>query len=227
MIKLSIKGNYILKKAFTLAEVLLVMGIIGVVAALTLPLIINNTNLAEYKSAYKKKYSELSNAMNLVIDDQGGSLAGVFSDTVGLRDELLKHLSYTKTCNGLTMLGTCLPSAIYSLNTALATPGASATREAVTLIDGAYFYMELTDKNCATPNGTLSKVCGWIIVDINGLKGPNTYGKDIYYLHVLDNGIKPSGAEVPPSYWYDSTRASSCDPNRTGRYCAAAYLLNE
>lgn len=216
-----------MKKAFTIVEILLVMGIIGVVAALTLPLIINNTNLAEYKSAYKKKYSELSNAMNLVAGNQGGNIGGVFNNTVELRDELLKNLSYTKTCNGTTMLGTCLPSALYSLNGALATPGAFATREAVTLIDGSYFYMELTDKNCATPNGTLSNYCGFLAIDVNGLKGPNTYGKDLYQLHILGNGIKPSGAEVPPSYWYDSTRASSCDPNRTGRYCAAAYLLNE
>lgn len=226
MIKLSIKGNYVLKKAFTLVEVLLVVGIIGVVAALTLPLLVNNINLAEYKNAYRKKYSEISNAMTVVAGNQGGNIGGVFNNTVELRDELLKNLSYTKTCNGLTMVGTCLPSAIYNLNIVLATPGASASREAVTLIDGSYFYMELTDKNCATPNGTLPNVCGWLILDVNGLSAPNTYGKDVYYMHILGNGIKPSGAEVPPSYWFDSSRTWACDRNCQGKYCSAAYLLN-
>lgn len=42
------------KNAFTLAEVLITLGIIGVVAAMTIPTLMNKTNDAELKSAYKK-----------------------------------------------------------------------------------------------------------------------------------------------------------------------------
>ena len=41
-------------KAFTLAEVLITLGIIGVVAAMTMPTLMNSTNGAQYKTAYKK-----------------------------------------------------------------------------------------------------------------------------------------------------------------------------
>ena len=47
------------KCAFTLAEVLITLGIIGVVAAMTLPTLINMTNKKELEVALKKTYSEL------------------------------------------------------------------------------------------------------------------------------------------------------------------------
>ena len=46
--------------AFTLAEVLITLGIIGVVAAMTMPTLMNQTNGAQYKAAYKKALSAIS-----------------------------------------------------------------------------------------------------------------------------------------------------------------------
>ena len=56
---------------FTLAEVLITLGIIGVVAAMTIPTLISNTNGAQFKTAYKKALSTLNQAviMNIAIDD--------------------------------------------------------------------------------------------------------------------------------------------------------------
>ncbi len=56
---------------FTLAEVLITLGIIGVVAAMTMPTLINSTQGAQYKTAYKKALSVLSQAvvMNIALDD--------------------------------------------------------------------------------------------------------------------------------------------------------------
>ena len=45
---------------FTLAEVLITLGIIGVVAAMTIPTLISNTNGAQFKTAYKKALSTLN-----------------------------------------------------------------------------------------------------------------------------------------------------------------------
>ena len=59
------------KSAFTLAEVLITLGIIGVVAAMTMPTLMNSTNGAQYKTAYKKALSVLSQAvvLNIALDD--------------------------------------------------------------------------------------------------------------------------------------------------------------
>ena len=56
---------------FTLAEVLITLGIIGVVAAMTMPTLMNATNGAQYKTAYKKALSVISQAivLNLALDD--------------------------------------------------------------------------------------------------------------------------------------------------------------
>ena len=59
------------KAAFTLAEVLITLGIIGVVAAMTMPTLINSTQGAQYKTAYKKALSVMSQAvvMNIALED--------------------------------------------------------------------------------------------------------------------------------------------------------------
>lgn len=52
-----------LTSAFTLAEVLITLGIIGVVAAITIPTLVNNIQDQQWKTAYKKAYSTLSQAL--------------------------------------------------------------------------------------------------------------------------------------------------------------------
>ena len=67
------RGRKIMTKrfGFTLAEVLITLGIIGVVAAMTIPTLISNTNGAQFKSAYKKALSSLNQAvlMNVAMED--------------------------------------------------------------------------------------------------------------------------------------------------------------
>jgi len=61
------------KEGFTLAEALITLVIIGVIAALTIPGILVNTEQHEYKSALKKALSSLNNAieMNIALDGYG------------------------------------------------------------------------------------------------------------------------------------------------------------
>ena len=56
---------------FTLAEVLITLGIIGVVAAMTIPTLLSNTHGAQLKTAYKKALSTLNQAvlMNIAMED--------------------------------------------------------------------------------------------------------------------------------------------------------------
>lgn len=79
---------------FTLAEVLITLGIIGVVAAMTIPTLISNTNGAQFKTAYKKALSTLNQAvlMNLALDDTDFSTLkaeNVAANTSGRMSDLL------------------------------------------------------------------------------------------------------------------------------------------
>ena len=63
--------HYYNKKAFTLAEVLITLGIIGVVAALTLPSVINKFKIKQLETAFKRSSSIITNALNLTAVDYG------------------------------------------------------------------------------------------------------------------------------------------------------------
>ena len=59
------------KSAFTLAEVLITLGIIGIVAALTLPSVITNHQKQKTVSYVKKFYNEINNAVRMAVVDNG------------------------------------------------------------------------------------------------------------------------------------------------------------
>ena len=62
---------------FTLAEVLITLGIIGVVAAMTIPTLIANTRSAQYRSTLKKTMSTLSQAARMSQAQYGFDFAGI------------------------------------------------------------------------------------------------------------------------------------------------------
>ena len=65
------------KIGFTLAEVLITLGIIGVVAAMTIPNLIANTRSSQYRSAFKKAVSTLSQAARMSQAQYGFDYAGI------------------------------------------------------------------------------------------------------------------------------------------------------
>lgn len=60
-------------KAFTLAEILITLGIIGIIAALTLPVLIANHRKNIVELRLKRVYSILGNAMAFAVKDNGAS----------------------------------------------------------------------------------------------------------------------------------------------------------
>ncbi len=65
------------KSGFTLAEVLITLGIIGIVAAMTIPTLIANTRSQQYRSKLKKTISTLSQAARLSQAQYGFDYAGI------------------------------------------------------------------------------------------------------------------------------------------------------
>lgn len=63
-----------MNKAFTLAEVLITLGIIGIVAAMTLPGVINNSRSKQLETAFKKNYSSISQALAMYQAETGEPL---------------------------------------------------------------------------------------------------------------------------------------------------------
>ena len=93
------------KVAFTLAEVLITLGIIGVVAALTLPALLTNIQSkvrAERSRSVQYKFSLATEKMARL------NLIGPYDSTDAFVDELQKHLKISKRCNASNLRG-CWP----------------------------------------------------------------------------------------------------------------------
>jgi len=222
------------RKAFTLAEILITLTVIGVVAALTIPTLLQNTNQAEFKTALKREFADLSQATLSIKNDQGGSLVNAFGGSNKLDSENLKNtfrdkLSYIKECRGRTPWGGsddtggsttlgCWHGAYewsYLNGSKITGP---ANVPGLVLSNGTLVYFEVYSSTCTTTRGQNSTVCSEIFFDVNGFKKPNTIGKDIFVTYMTSSAdLIPSGAAL--------TRAETdCAPDGLGFSCAAMYL---
>lgn len=199
---------------FTLAEVLITLGIIGVVAAMTMPTLMNQTQGAQYKTAYKKALSALSQAvtLNVALDEWN------FADATGKGDTYLIDKMLSSRMNVVrteTSYGNIKDSKgkDYAVTLATGAVGAGTVPDLTktdntTLFfnDGIMFSFPTASANCtmdATQGATgRNKFCKGFI-DVNGVKAPNKLVK-------CDNTdaskceIK-NPTDVYPVMFYDST----------------------
>jgi len=207
-------------KGFTLAEILITLTVIGVVAALTIPTLLQNTNLAELKTAWKKSYADMSQAVMQMVNDNGGDLSNAYADSNAFKNALTGKLSYIKTCN--TYESGCWHSDNnwYGLSGAPRSLGFSMT--GIITSDGKLIAMTYDTPACTGLWG----YCGYVNVDVNGFKKPNTVGKDIFGLKVYKDKILPTGTQG--DYHYNHPDLYSCDiktyPGTAGANCSAEYL---
>lgn len=99
-----------MKKGFTLAEVLITLGIIGVVAALTMPALIQKNQDKELLSGIKKTYSDISNAVLRAQTDYGvvgdnSILFDPYNTSIETAEKFIKYFNGAKLCKSKTQRG--------------------------------------------------------------------------------------------------------------------------
>lgn len=223
-------------KAFTLAEVLITLGIIGIVAAMTIPTIMQNSQTQQAASMLKKEYSILSQAYNQAVQANGTpdnwNLIGSDSQdgAVNLLTTLQPYLLFSNFCG---INSGCWPSTVrYKL---LNGTNRSGTFDSgynnmakAQLADGTPFFTMIRDQNCAQVRGTsveLSNVCALIGLDINGSKPPNQEGIDFFQFYLTKYGIVPLGTQQETNNSFSAT----CQDKTTGAGygCTAWAIYNE
>ncbi len=209
------------KKGFTLAEVLITLAIIGVVAALTIPTVVRNYQERQTVSSIKKFYSQISQAFKLAeirngsVDtwDWGTVRSGESADKI--IDILAPYLKITKRCGKGKG---CFWNGNYKNlngNTIWTNPENNSEYAKARLADGMSFFIVITQSNCATG------VCGNVDVDINGDKKPNQVGRDIFMFVIQKNGsIAPSGIGVDLS-----TRCSRTNDSAYSGHSCTAWVI--
>ena len=177
------------KKAFTLAEVLITLGIIGIVAAMTLPSIINNIEKKDTSARLKKFYSAFNQAI-LLSTVQNGPVSGwpdqqiVYHDSEALYDWFEKYLapyfSTLKDCRegGANCIGNYK---IYNPAKGTYSNIAQMAKDGVYYIfaDGGSIYL-YTGGGVTEAGLTNGGIGLEMYYDTNGYKRPNTIGKDIF-----------------------------------------------
>ena len=189
------------KAAFTLAEVLITLAIIGIVAALTIPTLVQNYQERAWNTAsqvFQRKLGEALRVMNVQ-----GTLAG-YTTTEAFVDELSKHIKITRICDN-DDITTCFSDTVtwgdeevdmskvkkaknfgqndWDTNT-VAVQFANG-------INGVIAYNPSCTQNQFSNNeitineNGIGTNCLAILYDVDGFKNPNTENKDLRGLNVV------------------------------------------
>lgn len=211
-------------KAFTLAEVLVTLGIIGVVSAMTVPTLMQNYQRQSYVTQLHKVYNELGQAAERYKADN--NLVSLREGRImGNKDEVhnfvLQYFKVVKDCGGRywsSASNACFAQKYTSID------GSSTTNTqghecfaTVVLASGAALCF---DTGAATSVGATEDINGdgkvdendviantgvnagmaiTVEVDVNGPKGPNVAGRDLFSIDIAPNGL------VYDSKWTDSS----------------------
>ena len=235
------------KKAFTLAEVLITLGIIGVVAALVMPSLIANYKKKVYVAQLQKAVSTWDNAMKLMLATDG---VEYINDTEFAKAVLDQNPDAECSQNSLQQCS----NAFNILKKYLKISEVSHKDYNFTYLNGrnAWTFGAYT----ATPDGMvydfdfqrlnnpvselLSEVMsnGTVNIDINGPKGPNIMGRDIFaFIFDVKGNLVPMGSNqdvelFEGGYWKDAPSSYCGEPGSSdasmayGWGCAARIIEN-
>lgn len=195
-------SNRKIKKGFTLAEVLITLLIIGVVSSLVIPSLINNTQRQEDYSKLLKAVSVIQTAGNLIRIENGGRMVNVVNYSVDLANLFAEKMNYIKRCDNTASSPNCYMSNsdnMYNLQGGYIgdyTPYPYQSHSKIVTNDGIVYIFQVLSASCQDThyyeNGQ-PKTCGVVIVDLNGGKSPNTWGKDIFIILINDFNVIVSG----------------------------------
>ena len=217
------KGTFQQHIAFTLAEVLITLGIIGVVAAMTIPTLMNNSQKKQYVVGLKKAYSTWNQALVQMANDAGcpGDLSCFFDsgDADVMGNKMVKYFKTVKICPQAGSVKGCFPDEVAS--------NIDGTGKGAGYDDGVFrfittdgmavmFFSPVQDCDyhaMGAPGTAPGSVCNSdsLYIDVNGLKLPNTIGRDIFQFWITNGKgpqLYPTGGPDTGIYFW---KGYSCD----------------
>lgn len=182
-IKIYIKESFFMKMkiGFTLAEVLITLGIIGIVAAMSIPSLINKVQEITFKSKLKKSYSLLSQTVKLMLADDNAYMGKCrINDSKCLGEMFGKYMKFVNAEAGTSYFKGCWEDSY--------TPNISEPKYCATTADGVVYLFDMEwEKPHQNDEGDTVDVIAYILVDVNGTKLPNKYGIDRFIFHMNSN----------------------------------------
>lgn len=242
------------KIGFTLAEVLITLGIIGVVAALTIPTLVNNYQKKTYVTGLQRAYAQLQQVFKLAMAQdsvdllQNTNLIKSIKSDILLNDydqkefvsELGKYIKIQKVCYGMDFSNGCHDIEYIDITEDPNTKTNRGGDLQIFMADGMIYYFNYLRKTSTFFNknrcdyikangGSLCSNNGYIRVDVNGKKGPNKEGRDFFAFEIDGYGkVYPYGATS--TYGRESNwEHSGCSGNEIyyGGFACAGRIFDQ
>ena len=180
--------NNSLKIAFTLAEVLVTLGIIGVVSAMTVPTLMQNYQRQSYVTQLHKVYNEMSQALLRYQTDKNAvnlREAGLTSANA-VNSFITTYLKVVKDCGN--DFSACFGSDYKKINGTSLSFGEASSAAGVFVLAGGQA-IAIFSRN--SDSQQYSNSIATILVDVNGKKGPNIQGRDFYQMDIYSTDGGP------------------------------------
>ena len=215
------------KSGFTLAEVLITLGIIGVVAAMTLPGLLVKTKEKEAVTRLKKVHVTLESAFRLA-ENEHSEVVNWFDikDTKTNSEIFYRNLKpYLKVIKDCGFKEGCFHDGyVKTLDGRNYNKYNSNPQEyKIVLSDGTAIMFYLSNPDCTNE----WNACGNIKVDFSTKNGDYTMGKDFFIFDITKKGIIPAGLQRDEDYPFENYCNISKNTDANGRSCAGWVIYNE
>lgn len=191
---------------FTLAEVLVTLGVIGVVAAMTIPSLFTRIEEKVLINKLLEVNSQLVEASKLMVNEYG--LVNTYSDDeVERRDLFFEYLSRHLKLSECTWKSCMSQPYVAAYNNPRVW---RFYNDSFYLPNGALiFYTATFNEPCNVSKDSSRGIgsCGFFFVDVNGRQKPNTFGIDTFKFQVYPDGIVAAGG---PKYNYWANAFYEC-----------------
>lgn len=187
------------KSAFTLTEVLITMGVIGIISALTVPTLVNNYQRKAMTVQLRKVANDMSNAADMLMTEEGKSKFSATTGYSNLDNFVRDHFKILKTCDKDSTTGCFANEKYRSISGAVSDATYSCAGNSYVLADSAAI--------CLSKDEETGDVV--VTTDTNGQEGPNIAGRDLFIFTL-------SATDGTPGFHGDS---ASCTTTSTGTGC--------
>ncbi len=227
------------KFGFTLAEVLITMTIIGVVAALTTPALFNNAHNAQVGPTLAKIKATIENANEQLMQEQEiGRISTLWNGVTNGADARDIYINMLRSQMRLENNEDANPPALYDYNGGEITvqfkilhnsngvgdfrvafaPNNLNRRFNINTVEGVRLafrspYVIPAGNNGIIDTNDLTNSI-YIFVDINGIREPNRFGKDVFMFVLNDDGtLRPYGDFDVNGDYGDYSWQNLCNPD--------------
>ena len=214
------------KIAFTLAEVLITLGIIGVVAAMTMPSLIQSYKEKATVTAVKQSYSIFAQALKMVTIDNP-DLSALTDSSLSAKEnsqimfnEISKHIKKVKSCD---VDKKCMGNTYYlNLNNEKVSNWDTYNNLVTGVLANGTSFWILSLPASISGEETYA---GQIGIDINGNKRPNKFGVDFFWFTFNKDGELFAGRGQGSGGTYWNCELSPSNSNWSNGYGCSEWII--